>query len=131
MTLPVEDGAPEEESVAEQSKVLLLGIRASVRTIKWLLFVMFVVTVGSVVRSESVQSSADKSTEASEKSVAAAEEARAAAQKASTDLAKAIEASQSSPIDPELIRSSLEASIKAECILDREYNHPDRVCSVP
>lgn len=112
------------------NRVTVLGtLTASVRMIKWLLVVMFVITIGSIIRAEAVQNSADDAKVAGNRATVAAEEARDAARKASQDLADAIEQSQGgASIDPALIARSLQASIRAECILDREYNNPEREC---
>lgn len=120
--------SPDNADAVVVERTTFLGMSASVRMLKWLVIVLFVATVGSIIRSESVQDSADVATAAAQDTRGAAEEARDASRQASADLAAAIEASGSDPIDPALIDRSLKASIRAECILDREFNNPDREC---
>lgn len=111
-----DDDVPVHEMpIEQQNRVLLFGINASVRALKWLFAVMFVITIGSVIRAETIQDSADKS-------VAASRASRIASENAQRDLKEAIEASNGSP-DPQVQRVFV-AVLHTECMLARSLNEP-------
>lgn len=98
----------------DQIRTTILGVPLAVRTIKYLVYVLFILAVGGFLRGESVQNAADESRHASEK--------------ASKDLKDAIDAQSNSSFDFEKFNKSLDASIRAECLLDNQINGADRDC---
>jgi hypothetical protein len=118
----------ELESEEAKKKVTVELSRAMITVVVFSLVVLLATSLAGAWRADTLQDSVNSLQDQQDETTQAAEEAREAAKKASDDLAAAIEAQSSGDFDAEFFIQALNASVRAECLLDNQVNNAGRTC---